>query len=199
MPFHWLRVAGGIALLVIVAGCDNSPYPIGAAAENTLFNSFDERSPRYLDPTASYSNPETPYTYSAYEPPYGYHYLKRPYELIPKTAVEVVKPYFVDKTGKRLPDDAPVEQVAESVHEVRIKRGILYAPHPAFAKDDKGAYRYHRARRATTSATSARRGISSIAARGSWSPKTTSMRSSATRRRASKRRSCRCSVNTSSA
>jgi len=148
-PYHqsmtsrpWWRVAG-IAWLAVVAGCDNSPYPVGAAAENTLFNSFDERSPRYLDPTASYSNPETPYTYSAYEPPYGYHYLKRPYELVPKTAEEVAKPYFVDKAGKRLSDDAPIEQVAESVHEIRIKRGILYAPHPAFAKDEKGAYRYH--------------------------------------------------------
>ncbi len=140
------RVAG-IACLAVAAGCDNSPYPLGAAAENTLFNSFDERSPRYLDPTASYSNPETPYTYSAYEPPYGYHYLKRPYELIPKTAEAVVKPYFVDKAGKRLADDAPIEQVAESVHEIRIKRGILYAPHPAFAKDETGAYRYHHLKR----------------------------------------------------
>ena len=144
MPSHpWWR-ATGIALLAVASGCDNSPYPIGAAAENTLFNSFDERSPRYLDPTASYSNPETPYTYAAYEPLYGYHYLKRPYELIPKTAEAVAKPYFVDRNGKRLPDDAPVEQVAESVHEIHIKPGILYAPHPAFARDEKGAYRYHR-------------------------------------------------------
>ena len=60
------------------AACNNSPWPDGAAATNTIFNSFDERSPRYLDPTASYSNPETPYTYSAYEPLYAYHYLKRP-------------------------------------------------------------------------------------------------------------------------
>jgi ABC-type transport system substrate-binding protein len=141
------RLVVGIALFATLAACDNSPYPVDAAAENTLFNSFDDRSPRYLDPTASYSNPETPYTYSAYEPLYGYHYLKRPYELIPKTAVEVVKPYFVDKAGRRLPDDAPLDKVAESVHEIRIKRGILYAPHPAFAKDDKGAYRYHALKR----------------------------------------------------
>ncbi len=124
-------------------GCNNSPYPDGAAATNTLFNSFDERSPRYLDPTASYSNPETPYTYSAYEPLYAYHYLKRPYELIPKAAEEVVKPYYLDKNGTRLPDDAPVEQIAESVYDIHIKKGILYAPHPAFAKDDKGGYLYH--------------------------------------------------------
>ena len=136
-----LLVLLGVAL--ILSACNNSPYPHGAAATNTLFNSFDERSPRYLDPTASYSNPETPYTYSAYEPLYGYHYLKRPYVLVPKAAVEVVKPYYLDKNGQRLPDDALPEQIAESVYDVRIKNGILYAPHPAFAKNDKGEYLYH--------------------------------------------------------
>ncbi len=126
-----------------LAACSNSPYPEGAAAENTLFNSFDERSPRYLDPTASYSNPETPYTFSTYEPLYGYHYLKRPYTLIPKAAVEVVPPYFLDKAGNRLPDDAAPDAVAQSVYDVRIKPGIRYAPHPAFAKDAQGRYLYH--------------------------------------------------------
>ena len=94
---HWLRTprllaAGlaGLALLVGLAGCNNSPYPAGTERENTLFYSFDERSPRYLDPTASYSNPESAYTMQVYEPPYGYHYLKRPYQLIPKSAALVV-------------------------------------------------------------------------------------------------------------
>ena len=76
------RVA--VVLSLVLAACNNSPYPDGAAATNTIFNSFDERSPRYLDPTASYSNPETPYTYSAYEPLYAYHYLKRPVRADPE-------------------------------------------------------------------------------------------------------------------
>lgn len=130
--------------LGLLAGCDNSPWPKGAERENTLFNSFDERSPRYLDPVASYSNPESVYTYQIYEPLYAYHYLKRPYELVPKAAVAVATPYFLDKDGKRLPDDAPVEQIAESVHDIAIKPGIRFAPHPAFAKDERGQYRYHR-------------------------------------------------------
>jgi len=136
-----VRIA--LALSLLLAACNNSPYPDGAAATNTIFNSFDERSPRYLDPTASYSNPETPYTYSAYEPMYAYHYLKRPYELIPKTAEAVAKPHYVDKAGQPLPDDAPPEQIAESIYDVHLKKGILYAPHPAFAKNDKGEYLYH--------------------------------------------------------
>lgn len=127
-----------------LAGCNNSPYGAGAERTNTLFYSFDERSPRHLDPTASYANPESAYTFQIYEPPYGYHYLKRPYELTPKSAAEVVKPRYLDKDGRELPHDAPPEQVAESVYDVPIKRGILFQPHPAFAKDDKGEYRYHR-------------------------------------------------------
>ena len=43
-----------VGVLALLAGCNNNPYPDGAAATNTMFNSFDERSPRYLDPTASY-------------------------------------------------------------------------------------------------------------------------------------------------
>ena len=132
-----------VVLSLVLAACNNSPYPDGAAATNTIFNSFDERSPRYLDPTASYSNPETPYTYSAYEPLYAYHYLKRPYVLIPKTAEEVVRPHYLDKAGQPLPDDASPEQIAESVYDIKLKKGILYAPHPAFAKSDKGEYLYH--------------------------------------------------------
>ena len=134
-------VALGLALGL--AGCDNSPHAAGAAAQNTLFSAFTARSPRYLDPTASYANNETPYTFSIYEPLYGYHYLRRPYTLVPKTAVEVVKPRYVDKAGQPLADDAPAENIAESVYDIRIKPGIRYAPHPAFAKDATGAYRYH--------------------------------------------------------
>ena len=126
----------------VLSACNNSPYPAGAERENTLFNSFDERSPRYLDPTASYSNPETVYTFQIYESLYGYHYLKRPYQLVPKAAAAVVQPYYLDAAGNRLPDDAPVEKIAEAVYDIPIKHGILYSPHPAFAKDDKGNYLY---------------------------------------------------------
>ncbi|WP_443112044.1 ABC transporter substrate-binding protein [Aquabacterium sp. OR-4] len=132
-----LVLAGGLA------GCNNSPYPVNAERENTLFYSFDERSPRYLDPTASYSNPESAYTFQIYEPAYGYHYLKRPYTLEPKAVQAVVTPRYIDKAGNTLPDDAPADQIAESVYELKVKPGIRYAPHPAFAKDAQGKYRYH--------------------------------------------------------
>ena len=137
-----LCLAVSTVLAVVATGCNNSPYWSGAERENTMFYSFDERSPRSLDPTQSYSNPESAYTFQVYEPPYGYHYLKRPYQLIPKAATEVAHPRYVDKDGKPLPDDSPAEAIAESIYDIRIKPGILFAPHPAFAKDGQGRYRY---------------------------------------------------------
>ncbi|MGE5866925.1 MAG: ABC transporter substrate-binding protein [Rhizobacter sp.] len=136
---RWL----GAVLLVLLAGCDNSPHPRGSERGNTLFVAFQERSPRYFDPTASYANNETPVVYQVYEPLYGYHYLKRPYTLVPRLAEAVVAPRYRDAQGRDLPDDAPGEQVAESVYDIPLKRGVMYAPHPAFARDDAGGYRYH--------------------------------------------------------
>ena len=143
-----LRARGWLACFVVgcgalLAACDNSPNPKGSEATNTLFVAFQERSPRHLDPTASYSVNEVPYTYSVYEAPYAYHYLKRPYEVVPKAAEALAEPRYLDKDGKPLPADAPGELVAESVYEVHIKHGMRYAPHPAFAKDGTGAYLYH--------------------------------------------------------
>ena len=137
---RWL---GLLAAVVLLAACTNNPQPSGLQETNTLFSAFSERSPRYLDPTASYSNNETPITYQVYEPLYGYHYLKRPYTLIPKAASEVVAPKYFDKAGQPLPDDVPGEQIATSVYDIPITKGIRYAPHPAFAKDAEGHYLYH--------------------------------------------------------
>ncbi len=136
-------LAGVAVAAGLLAACNNNPWPADAAASNTLHTAVIESSPRHLDPTASYWNNDTPYTYQIYEPLYGYHSLKRPFQVVPKTAAAVAKPYFVDKNGQRLPDDAPSDLVAESVYDVPIKTGIRYQPHPAFAKDEQGRYRYH--------------------------------------------------------
>jgi ABC-type transport system substrate-binding protein len=126
-----------------LSACDNSPHPKNSERSNTLFTGFQERSPRYLDPTASYANNETPITYQVYEPLYGYHYLKRPYTLEPKVAQELAPPKYLDKNGQPLSEDAPGEQVAQSVYDITLRAGILYAPHPAFAKNSQGQYLYH--------------------------------------------------------
>ena len=96
-----VAVAAGVAL----TGCSevsNNPHPLGSEKTNTIFVPILSRSPKYLDPTSSYSNDETPFTYQVYEPLYGYHYLKRPYELVGRAAEEVAHPLYLDKDGKEL-------------------------------------------------------------------------------------------------
>ncbi len=136
-------VASSLVAMLALSACHNSPYPERAAEANTLYTAFNERSPKSLDPTSSYNSNETPFTYQVYEPLYAYHYLKRPYVLVPKTAVDVVTPQYVGKHGEPLGENAPADQIAQSVYVIKIKPGILYAPHPAFAKDAQGAYLYH--------------------------------------------------------
>ncbi|GAB3263446.1 ABC transporter substrate-binding protein [Chitinimonas naiadis] len=128
---------------LLLAGCDvaNQPYQEEHVSGNVLFSSFQER-PKYLDPVSSYNLNETPWTYATYEPLLHYHYLKRPYTLEGLTAVDVPTARYLDKDGKALPDDAPTEQVATSVYTIKLKPGIRYQPHPAFAKDAGGKYLY---------------------------------------------------------
>lgn len=149
---RWVRavwVAVGALAIVALSGCQpaatpiNSPYADGAEHENTLYTAFTQRSPRYLDPASSYSSDETPYTYNIYEPLYGYHYLKRPYELIARAAQAVAEPTYLDAAGNVLPPTAPPDQVHESVYEIKLTPGILFQPHPAFAKTEQGQYRYY--------------------------------------------------------
>jgi hypothetical protein len=119
--------------LAALGACSNDPHPAGLASTNTLIETFAERSPRYLDPTASYSNNESKWTYQTYDTLYGYHYFKRPYQLIPKAAAEMPLVRYFDKADKELPETASGDEVAYSVYDIRLKPGMKYAPHPAFA------------------------------------------------------------------
>ena len=135
--------------VIVLSGCSrpiNAPRELSDYAGNTLFSSFSGRSPRTLDPQQSYSSDETIYVYGVYEMLYGYHYLKRPYELVPRAAEKVVVPTYYDKDGKELPADADSRLIARAVYRIPIKKGMKFAPHPAFAKDDKGNYLYHHLR-----------------------------------------------------
>jgi ABC-type transport system substrate-binding protein len=107
--------------LAFLAGCGdvwNDPYPVSERGKSILYSSFSER-PKHLDPVQSYTEDEARFTQQVYEPPLQYHYLKRPYELIPLTALEVPKPREIE--GGKF-----------TVYDVRIKPGIRYQPHPAF-------------------------------------------------------------------
>ncbi|HFE38795.1 MAG TPA: peptide ABC transporter substrate-binding protein, partial [Gammaproteobacteria bacterium] len=91
----------------------------------------------------SYSSNEYAFIGQIYEPPLQYHYLKRPYELIPLTAKKVPVASLYDKQGNQLPADSPAEQVDHSIYTIEIKPGIQFQPHPAFARDEAGAFLYH--------------------------------------------------------
>jgi len=132
----------GLALLAGCSDSPNNPYPGSEAQANVLYSAFSSR-PKHLDPARSYSSNEVEFTGQIYEPPLQYHFLKRPYTLIPLTAESVPKPRYVDAAGRPLADDAPSAAIAESHYEIRIRPGIRYQPHPAFAQDEAGRYRYH--------------------------------------------------------
>ena len=133
------------ALALAAGGCAepwNNPYPAREARANIYYTDFQER-PKHLDPARSYSSNEYAIIANVYEPPLQYHYLKRPYALVPLTAEAVPRPRLHDARGRRLPGDAPAAQVAESVYEIRIRPGIRYQPHPAFARGPDGRFLYH--------------------------------------------------------
>ena len=126
-------------LLLMTSGCQlsNAPVPAEQLAQNILFTSYPE-SPKHLDSTSSYSNNETPWTYAVYEPPLKYHYLKRPYELEPRTLVALPEVTYLDSQRRVVAANTPAKNIAESVFELQLKPGILFQPHPAFALNDQG-------------------------------------------------------------
>jgi ABC-type transport system substrate-binding protein len=143
---HILRVTALAVALLLLAGCGvstlNDPYPAADAGQNVLYSSFAER-PKHLDPVQSYSSNEIVFTAQIYEPPLQYHYLKRPYTLMPGSAETLPESWFLDARGRRLPAGAAAREIAHTVYEIRLKRGVRYQPHPAFARDAAGRPLYH--------------------------------------------------------
>jgi ABC-type transport system substrate-binding protein len=130
------RFATTLILCLVLTGCDmawNDPYPAADRGRNILYTAFTDR-PKHLDPVQSYSEDEITFTAQIYEPPLQYHYLRRPYELIPATAVAVPRPEYFDAAGRPLPDDADAARIAYTDYVIEIRPGIRYQPHPAFVE-----------------------------------------------------------------
>ena len=98
-------------------GVPNDPNPPGSEKTNTYFTATQESSPKYLDPTSSYSSNETPFTYQIYEPLFRYHYLKRPYVLEGRAALS---------NAVAGPNVASI-----SAQAVNASNGMINAPTPA--------------------------------------------------------------------
>jgi oligopeptide transport system substrate-binding protein len=117
----------GIAFIFLHSACAvaqwNNPHP-EKSDENTLFSAFSGP-PKTLDPARSYSSDETGIIAQIYEPPLQYSYLKRPYQLEPLTLEKMPTVTYVKKNGV----------ITESIYDLKIKPGIYYQPHPAFANN----------------------------------------------------------------
>jgi hypothetical protein len=104
----------------------------GRAGQNILYSAFTER-PKHLDPVQSYSEDEITFTAQIYEPPLQYHYLKRPYTLIPATSRERAGAALLRRRGPRAAAGRADPPRSPQRYEIRIRPGIRYQPHPAFA------------------------------------------------------------------
>lgn len=119
----------------------NSPYPAHEASEKIYYSSFTEQ-PKTLDPARSYVTNESIFTAQIYEPVLQYDYLTRPYQLVPRTVTSVPEVRYYDKAGILL-DEPSADDVAYSIYTVHLQSGILYQPHPAFAKTKAEQYEYY--------------------------------------------------------
>ncbi|MFI4962755.1 MAG: ABC transporter substrate-binding protein [Legionellales bacterium] len=119
----------------------NNPYPESESKEHIYYSSFSEQ-PKTLDPALSYSANEYLFISQIYEPLLEYDYLIRPYVLLPHTTTQLPQIHYLDAQGHPLPEGA-TEPPAFTVYTLHLKKGIFYQPHPAFAKDKAGTYRYH--------------------------------------------------------
>jgi len=126
--------------MLTFAGCTpNNPYRDAERRSDIFYTTFSEP-PKHLDPGRAYSSDEYDLLGQIYEPPLQYHYLKRPYVLIPGSAATVPAPVYYSANGRRFAAGsvAPAEGVARVVYEINIKKGLVYGPHPAFAKTPEG-------------------------------------------------------------
>jgi len=152
--FGKLRTIALCICVLFTQACENgvwnNPYPELDGSDNTLYTSFSER-PKHLDPAVSYTADEWIFINQIYEPPLQYHYLKRPYELVTLAASEMPSVRYLDKMGNELPQNALPEDIAFSVYKIKIKPGIYYQLHPAFAKNKENEYLYHQLTQAQVS------------------------------------------------
>ncbi|MFN0315245.1 MAG: ABC transporter substrate-binding protein [Burkholderiales bacterium] len=133
-----------LAITALLGACErpwNNPYPAEQGGQNIFYSTFSER-PKHLDPVQSYSENEYLFIAQIYTPPLQYHYLKRPYELIPFAAESVPQPRYFDAHDRELPKDANARDISYSLYEIKIKPGMHYQPHPAFALNASGQPKY---------------------------------------------------------
>jgi ABC-type transport system substrate-binding protein len=139
-------VIRGVLLLSLafVGACGkavwNNPNPPAEEGLSTYYSLISRVPPKHLDPAISYASDESLFLDQIYQPPLGYHFLKRPYELIPMTLVDMPTVEFLDR---RFEPVAPgSEEIAYTRYTMTLRDDVRYQPHPAFALNDQGAPLY---------------------------------------------------------
>ena len=118
----------------------NNPYPSNESDESIYYASFSEQ-PKTLDPAKSYSSNEYLFLGQIYEPLLQYDYFIRPYQLVLSTAADMPEVRYYHKSGAEV-KAVQNQEIDHTVYTIRIKPGIFYQPHPAFAVDKNGHHRY---------------------------------------------------------
>jgi len=113
----------------------NNPHGPEVAGQKVLYSVFSSR-PKHLDPLVTYNLDDSVFIDQIYEPPLEYHYLKRPYQLQPLTLTRMPVVEFLDAQGHVM--SRASSRTVYSRYTFEIKPGIMYQPHPAFAKNKKG-------------------------------------------------------------
>ena len=118
----------------------NNPYP-ERTDQNIYFSAF-ATPPKTLDPAKAYESDSISFIAQIYEPPLQYDYLKRPYQLVPLTALTLPIIKYFDQGGHELSSQSDSKKIAYTTYDIYIKPHHYYQPHPAFARDKKGKLRY---------------------------------------------------------
>ncbi|MGM0562758.1 MAG: ABC transporter substrate-binding protein [Pseudomonadota bacterium] len=137
-----LLATAALWLAASLAGCEgqwNNPHAEADPDEAVYYGSFRAR-PKHLDPARAYSSDEAVFIGQIYEPPFQYHYLKRPYQVVPRSAASMPEVVWRDEAGDVTED---LNRAVTSEYTIEIKPGVEYQPHPALARHPEGGYRYH--------------------------------------------------------
>ena len=111
------RAAAAMVSLLPFTGCDrvtNSPHAAGAEKTNTFFSGIPGAlaASTWIRPLRTRSTrPSSPTL--IYEPLYRFHYLKRPYEVVPRAAEAVAAAAVFRQDRRRTPGRCPGDQIAE--------------------------------------------------------------------------------------
>lgn len=134
----------------LLHSCNNFPWPDDLAdnplapAETapqgeryTLFSSFSSQI-KTLDPQLANFVHEHSIIDNIVETPLHYHYLKRPYAVEPRLLAQLPVPRHYDHAGALLTGDPAPDAVARTEYILKLRPGILFAPHPAFSAAPDG-------------------------------------------------------------